>query len=477
MKRPLLALLLLSGCGRQFSTDCDVTYPVPDEWKTPYDCNEICPFENSWWTCFNDCYLNHLEEQAITFNRDLFIACERIQEAKALACIAFSNRLPHLYLSPSYQKAGQLIETANYTPFASDIRTFPESWSAPFALTYEVDFWGKYQHADQAAKARYLGTRWGYWNVYNTLTSDVATLYLTLRTLDEEIRYLEESVKVRQDAVDVNYARTKAGLDPEIDLSRAQLELARAEQELEDSTRLRALAENGLAILVGQVASCFSVDKGELPDQIPTFSAPLPCTLLLQRPDIWETTQELKARLEEVGVAYAEFFPSFDIGANIGYLSPQFGKWISWMARYWSMAIDANQTLFDGGRLVGNWRARVARYNMAVGLYQRQVEMAFEEVENAFVEIEFRKKQFEAQDRAAFAASDTAHLAHEQFNAGLINYLQVADAEKTELDTERLAIRLKGSRYLAAVQLVKALGGKIMESGLQACDQSDCTAH
>ncbi len=462
----LLLVFLAAACERQISVGCDLDVTVPDEWKIDLEYEEEAQeLSDSWWTLFNDPILNELEEMALSYNKDLLIACERILEARAQAGIAFSKRLPQLFLFPSYNRSGQLINLSEFSPLAGDQRSVFRSYVMPATLSYEVDFWGKFLHGDRAAKARLVASCWGYWNIMNSLTTEVANLYLTLRTLDEEINFLNESVRVRNDTYEINKARVRAGLDPEIDLSRALLEVARAEQELQDSLRLRQEAENELAQLVGSLASDFSIAHGNLPENNPHFTPDLPASLLLRRPDVWEKSLELKAALEEVGVSIAQFFPEISLSGTLGFLSPQLNRWFTWLGRYWAVDATASQPLFDGGNLIYNWKEKKALYRVAAHSYQKQVEIAFKEVEDAFSAINYRRKEFEAQSLAADAAIDTAYLARQQFNAGLINFLQVADAEKTQLDVEKLAIRLKGSQYLATIFLIRALGGGFEDPG------------
>ncbi|MGA8165570.1 MAG: efflux transporter outer membrane subunit [Waddliaceae bacterium] len=456
----LLALLFLTtSCQQHLSVGNDLAVPVPQGWKTEQLCEDGPPLCTEWWTLFNDPQLDALEMTALSQNKDLLAACDRILEARALAGIAFSDRLPDLFFTPSIRQEKILIDFSDFSPSSGDRRVYQNLYAFPLDFSYEFDFWGKYLHANKAARARLLAAQWGYLNVYNALTSDVAILYFSLRTLDEEIGYLEKAHEVRALTVHLFRTRVEANLDPEIDLFRAKLELARAEQELEDTKRLRNEGENALAVLLGTFASSFSLERGQLSQENPRIPPDLPSELLLNRPDIREKTELVLAALEEVGVANAEFFPSFSLTSSLGLVSPQLSHWFTWKDRFWSLTLRSLQVLFSGGRLCNQQRAAQACYLQAVHDYQRQVEIAFQDVENALNEIQYRKKQYEAQKKAQAAAAETTHLAKEQFEAGIINYLQVADAEKMELDAEREAIRLKGTNLMAAIQLIKALGG------------------
>lgn len=441
------------------STGDDLEVCPPLEWKQTIDQENFEPLQKRWWTLFEDPLLDHLVDEAIVGNQDLWIACGRILEAKALAGLAFSNRLPRVNLNFSYGKQQKLITLEDFGSGSNNQRVQQGEWRFPFDLQYDLDLWGKYTHENRAACEKLLANQYGYTNLYLQISSEVVLQYLILRTLDEEIRYLEEAVSVRETSRDINQARVDVGLDPEIDLSRASLELAIAQQELEDSKRLRALTENALAILLGVPASSLVIDPGTLPIKNPCPPPGLPSHLLLRRPDIMEKNHLVLASLEKIGVAKADFFPQFSLTGSLGTVSPSLSSWFTWQSRFWAIGYQAAQVIFDAGRLTSQLKEKEALYTQQVAAFQRQVTLAFKEVEDALNEVHFRRTQTEAQEKAVVFATDTAYLARSQFNAGLINFLQVADAEKTELENKQLFIRLNGSQYLASVQLIKALGG------------------
>lgn len=291
------------------------------------------------------------------------------------------------------------------------------------------------------------------------MTAEIATVYFTLRTIDEEINYLQKAVEVRNDYRAIAIERLQRGLDSEIDVTRANLDLALAESDLEDSKRLRGQMENALGMLLGYPACAFSLKPGLLPKMNLCPSAGLPSTLVARRPDIQEKMHIALSALQGIGVAKAEFFPQFSITGALGFVSPSFDSLFTWQSRFWAFAVNACQVIFDGGRLCNNLELKKAEYLQTLLEYQKQIVLAFKEVEDALNEIQYRRSQLEMQERAVLYSEDTSILARCQYDSGLINYLLVADAEKTQLNTRRMFIRLNGSLYLATVQLIKALGG------------------
>ncbi len=461
MKKTLVLLAVLSGC--MLPTESTLPPLEIDEcWKGGDESiNEY--LTDCWWTEFHDETLDALEERALSANPDLWIACERIQEARAIEGIAFSDRLPNVNASPSWNKEGLLFNPNQVTgkdiPNLGLTRVIQETYAFPLNLSYEFDFWGKYCYADKAAQERLISTEFGYLSVVNILTTEVARVYFNLRSLDEEIQYLKNVVGIRNVFVDINKKRVQGGMDPEVDLERARLELQLAEGDLLNAVRLRRLAENELAVLMGQQASTFCVAPGTLPDSLLNVCPGLPSELLLRRPDLNEQYRKIKAFFYDVGVANANFFPAITLTSALGTVSPLLSSWFTWQSRYWAFAFSAIQQIFDGGRLCNEKDLTLARFRKEKAFYQKMVYTAFKEVEDALSDIHYRREQYEVQQFASKHATLTAHLARQQFDGGLINYLQVADAEKTELDVKRKTIQMKGYAFAASVALIKALGG------------------
>lgn len=458
----LFSLLFLTSCGlTRMRPGSELDFDSCETWKTPLACCEtppLCPNE-AWWEGYGDACLNSLEEQAIANNYDLNIAASRILQARALVGIAFSTRVPQVNLNPSYTREEMLVTLSDFGLGSGYARVEERQVVFPLNFSYEIDFWGKYRNLEAAARERFFASELNAATVYLSLTAEVAAAYFNLRTLDEEVHYLEQAVKVREDFRDINEERLRRGLDCEIDVTRANLDLALAVTELEGAKRLRGLAENTLGLLLGYPACSFCLPAGTLPQKNLCPAPDLPSTLIARRPDIQEKMHAALAALQEIGVAKAEFFPQFSITGALGTASPNFSNLFTWQSRFWAFTVSAFQVVFDGGRLRSNLELKKAKYLENVLDYKKQVTIAFKEVEDALNEIQFRKAETASQEQAVLFSQDTSFLARHQYEAGLINYLLVADAEKTQLNARRLFIRLNGSLYLSSVQLIKALGG------------------
>lgn len=514
-------LLFLTGCQLLAPYKGPVT-PTPDQWKTAYSSSDagqlgvpsqwketsektqetespkepcvqdICKDLNNWWEIFNDPVLNQLEEQALNSSYTLWAALERVVEARDQARISQAARWPFIGFNPSFTRTGSLFENPfpgqNLTGAAANaqqgnmaalgssssssggaanaVPTIPSAFQfvqtqylIPFNLSYEVDLWGQLYNTYMAAVMRYQASSQAYLSVLLSLTADVASNYFLLRSLDAQLKVIQGNIDARKAAYEINLTRFKAGLIVYLDVSRAELELARARSDSDDIRRLRGLQENIIATLVGVPAPIFSLDYNPLVIPPPVIPSGLPSELLCRRPDIAESERNLAAAYQEIGVAYAKFFPSLNLTAALGVESPFAHGLFSWHARYWQVGLNIMQTVFDAGRNCANYDYYKARFREAMANYQQKVLTAFQETEDALVNLRGYASRAYDLGVAVQAAQETLRLAQMRYNRGLTNYLDVTDSQRSLLETEQTSMIVLGNRYLSTVALIRALGG------------------
>lgn len=474
---------------------------VPDNWKDEESCTKgvnetdtsIPPNEESqqsveldfaeckkefeyWWEVFEDSTLSELEKQALDSSYTLWAALERVIQARAVARVDRAALMPSINFAPSYSRSGMLLEnvfagllssqqnqgqvnvgSSSTTP--SSFRAVQTQYMLPFDLNYELDLWYQLTNTYNAAIYRSQASAQAYLSVLLTLTADIASNYFQLRDLDTQQVVLKKTIEARQKALDINRSRFKAGLIVYLDVSRAEVELARAQADLADIQRLRALQVNILASLVGVPAPIFTVAFNPLKEVPPTVPAGLPSDLLYRRPDIAEAERNLASAYTQIGVAYASFFPSVTLNAALGLESPFAHSLFSWKARLWEVGLNVMQSVFDGGRNCANLAYTKSVFRETLANYQERVLTAFQDVEDSLVSIRQRAIQGEALEAAVKAARETLKLSQMRYDRGLVNYLDVVDAERTLLETEQNSAIVLGDRYVATVRLIKALGG------------------
>jgi multidrug efflux system outer membrane protein len=427
------------------------------EWKEGKPLDHLS--KGNWWEIFNDPDLDQLEKRALAHNQELKASFAVMNQARAAARIARSDFLPSL-------DAGFRFRRERFSPNAEpDFGALTaNTFHTPLDLSYEIDLWGKVRRGFEAAREDAKGSAAALHNLLLTLQSDLAQNYFTLRALDVEITALKSTVGLRRDQVGIVRSRLEAGLGAELDVARAETEVAATESELASLQRRRAELENAIAILVGANASSFKLAPYTNPGAqwkvtVPQIPAGLPSDLLERRPDVAEAERQLAADNARIGVAKASFFPVLRLTGSGGFLSAEAEHVFNWESRVWNIGPSLSLPIFAGGRNRANYRRAQARYEEAVARYRQRILVAFADVENSLASLRYLGEQSQAQQRAVESASRARQLAMESFSAGLVDYMNVIDADRAALFNERLNVQLAGQRLVATVQLVKALGG------------------
>jgi multidrug efflux system outer membrane protein len=446
--------MLFTGCavGPNYSRP---VVPSQSTWKEGATTTNAAVLPTEWWTIFNDAELNALETQAIDANQDLKQAVARVTEARAIARVTKSEFYPSISANGSYSRNRLSENSATTLPQDPDFNAY----SGSIDLDYELDVWGRVRRSVQAANADAASVATDLQVVLLTLTADVARNYQLLRSSDNEKVVIEATIKSRQDTVQLQETRNRAGLINEMDVTRARTELANVESELQAVTRRRAQVEHALAVLCGQPPANFSVAAKAtkvLPPEIPVG---LPSELLQRRPDVVAAEQTLEAANARIGVAKAAFFPVIKLTGAAGYASADLSTIVDWPSRFAQFGPSISVPIFQGGRNIANLKAAEARYEQNVATYRGSVLNAFREVEDSLSDLSTLALQAEAVNRGLTSARDTVALANERYQKGLTSYLDVVDAEREALKAERQDVQLRGDRAVSTILLAKALGG------------------
>lgn len=462
-----LLLVLGSGCqvGPRYSVPC---VSVPEEWKGSQEqCKCNTPGVCLWWEIFEDPVLSHLEEQAVANSPNLYVALARVVEARSMADVSRAAAFPHFALQPSYSQMDSLFKLylpggAGFpvaTALRNDYRVNQFQYVMPFNLSYEIDLWGKIRSQYESALYSSEALEEAFYTALLTLTSDLAMGYFQLRSLDAQLDLLEATQRLRREALKLAQSRYDKGLANYTDVSNAQLQLSNVDSQYFDLLRQRVLQENALAVLLGMPASDFCLERQPLIAPPPCIPAGIPSDILLQRPDIAQAERDRASKHASVRVAYASFFPSLDLTMTLGFQSPELKQFLKWLSRLFALGLNSHQPLLDGGELSANLCAAWARFAQADGSYQQTVVTAFREVEDALVNLELQAKQSESLEQSVEAATQTTTLSQRRYVKGLVSYKEVIDSERSQLDAQRTLLSLLGVRYVATVQLIKALGG------------------
>ncbi|CAN7706687.1 efflux transporter outer membrane subunit [Caballeronia sp. LjRoot34] len=468
------ALLVLAGCSLAPTYEVPSTPAIatfkeapqaelkPDErgtWKVAQPSEEAA--RGQWWTVFQDPKLNDLEEQALAANQNLAAAAARVKEARAMNQAARAGFFPTL--DAGFGPTRQKVSAASL--FEPDGTNVPQQtlWRAQASVSYEVDLFGRVTSTVDASKADMQQSEALFRSVQLALQADVAQNYFALRELDAESQVFASAVDLREQALKLVQRRYTEGEITELDVSRAQSELATARSDAMTVQRLRATSEHSLAVLLGKAPAEFSMAADPLKPVTLRIPPGLPSSLLERRPDIAAAERAMAAANARVGVAKAAFFPSLTLTGAGGFESATIGDLFKWSSRAFLLGplagTSLNIPIFDGGRRKGNLANARAVYDEDVANYRQQVLTAFHEVEDNLSDMRILEDQTKTQAEAVNASARAAQLSRTQYTEGAVNYLDVIDAERTVLQSRRAAVQLQGVQAAATVNLIRALGG------------------
>ena len=459
----LALALAFAGCAvgpdyKKPDTPTPAAFSATGPWKVAAPKDTLS--KGDWWQIFRDTTLDRLETQAAAASPTLAAAAARRDQAFAAAGLVRGDYFPALSLDPSgsrtrYSGNRQVPRGANNTAYTTG------SYNLPLDLSYELDLWGRVRRANESARAFADASDAAYHTALLGMQADVAQTYFVLRSLAVERGLVAQSLATRREALRLVDARYQGGASGELDVFRAQAELAGAENDLLVLDQRRDALHRVLAVLCGQLPETFApaLAGADGPAVIPALPVGLPSDLLERRPDVAAAERTLAATNAQIGVAKAAFFPSIRLIGAAGYNSAELDSLFAWDSRQWALGPSISLPIFQGGRNIANLARAKAVYAEAVAAYRLRVLVAFQEVEDGLSGLHSLDEQAAALERAVTASRQAATLSTVRYKAGLVSYLEVVDAERTALQNERLATQLNARRQVASVLLVKALGG------------------
>ena len=450
---PLLATLVLAGCATSASIDPARQVTTPAAYKEGAIADAIVAsapqVQGSWWSVFADPVLDQLVEQAAQNNNNIQVAIGRLAQARAIARTTDAARLPQIDLGAGATRRKN-SSTGNQPQSAISVGT---------NLAYEVDLLGKLSLDSSAASLDAESREALLRSTQLLVQADVTQTYFSLRALDTERELVRDTLQAYRNTLRLTQVRFKEGDVAELDVARVQTEVASTESEALALDRRRAEIEHALAVLVGEVASSFSVIPTNWSTALPGIPAGVPSTLLVRRPDVSAAQTTMQAAQARVGVAKAAWFPSFSLTATGGYATPDISDLFMLSTRAWGVGALLSLPIFDGGRRQAGVQGASAEMDIALANYREQVLIAFKDVEDQLSALRLLDAQSEAQSRSIASAKRATVLSDSRYRNGLVSQLELLDAQRSELRNRRQALQVKTAQYLVTVGLIRALGG------------------
>jgi multidrug efflux system outer membrane protein len=407
--------------------------------------------DTQWWTLFQDQELQALIRKAVAQNLDVQIAAARVSQAQAQAGIARGDQFPTLGATGA---AGRQKSPSN--PFFPGFET--NTSQLGLSAVWQLDFWGKYRKASEAARASLAASDWGRKAVIATLVSNVASAYFSLRALDFELEIARRTLKARQESLRLNKTMEENGAISQLEVQQAAKLVEMASRRVPDLEKRIAQQENLISVLLGENPG--SVPRGQpLLSQTVTMSVPegLPSTLLERRPDVRQAELRLVAANARIGVAKAAFFPQISLTGNAGFQAYSLGGLFD--SKVFNVGPSMTTPIFDLGTIRSGVRLSEAQKQEMLLSYRQAVVQAFREVSDALVAVEKNREYRERQKALTEAADQAAKLSDLRFKGGASSYLEVLTSENDLFDAEIELAQAHLNERLAVVQLYNALGG------------------
>ncbi len=455
----ILVLIIMSGCAAVGPDFQKPELSAPGTWHTEtaggLTVSETMPDDRgAWWQVFQDPLLTRLIENAAAGNLNLQKAVVRIQEARALYGIRKAGDYPVLNSTGVIQR----LQPSEKTGF----ETASGFYQAGFDTAWEMDIFGKIHRSQQAALAEVETRQEALAAMLVSLQAEVALNYLELRTFQERLIAARGNLDVQEETYEINLSRFNAGLIGELAVHQAQYILEQTRSQIPLLQDGLGRAANRLAVLVGKRPGTLHeelTEKHAIPCIPLEVVMGIPAHTLRQRPDIRRAERALARETALVGVAMADLYPQFHLTGTFGLEALSIGDFFNSSSRFWSIGPRVSWRLFDGGRIRQAVAAQSARQEQAMIDYQAALLTAREEIENAI--LAFAKEQLRRDSlvKATAAARNADRIARDQYRAGLVDFSNVLDAQRSLLSFEDQLAQSRGTVSANLVRLYKALGG------------------
>ena len=409
--------------------------------------------DQKWFEVFQDPRLRELIRTALTQNYDVQIAAARILEAQAQLGITRADQLPTI-------NAGANAVNNRYAQ-QKPLPEYETGWtslSASFA--WELDFWGKYRRATEAARANLLATEWTRRAVLTTLVSDVAGAYFQLRAYDLQLEISRRTLASREDSLKLTQTLADGGATSMLDVRQAEQLVAVAAESIPDLEGRIQQQENLISTLLGNNPG--PIARGmKLTEQphLPEVPPGIPSRLLERRPDIRAAEAQLMAANAQIGVAKAAYFPQIALTANSGLQSAALTSLFTGPAGFWSFGGSLTQPIFEGGRIRSGVRLSEARKKELVLTYQQTIQQAFRGVSDALVGYQKSREFRLHQEELVLAARDAARLSDVRYRGGAASYLEVLTNETNAFEAELSLAQAQLHELAELVAIYRNLGG------------------
>ncbi len=411
----------------------------------------------AWWKQYGDPVLDELIETALAGNLNVRIAAANVLQALSVITQTRSALFPQV----GYGASGERLRSPD-GGMAAVIPNYPNpqtTYQALLTVSWEIDLWGRIWRLSEAAQANMLATDEARRGVILTLVSAVATSYIQLRGLDEQLAIAKRTLGTYAESVALYQLQFRYGQISRMTVAQVQSQYETAAVQIPQIEAQIAQTENALSILLGRNPGPIPRGKSIYDLALPAVPAGVPSALLERRPDLMQAEQALIAANAQIGAARALYFPTISLTGALGSSSPDLSKLFQGPTRTWNYAGQLVGPIFTFGAVSGQVAQSEAAQQASLLNYQLSIQNAFADVDNALVSNRKLQDQQVAQERLVAALQDYARLARLQYEGGYAPYSTVLQAEQTLFPAELALAAVRASVFNSAANTYKAMGG------------------
>ena len=422
-----------------------------DQWKMATPSDEL--LKGKWWEIFGDPQLNALEELVNINNQNVKQAEAQFRQARALVAGNYANYYPVIGSAPS------ITQTDAGKNAGRGLAGTSQTFSLPFQASWEPDLWGRVRLSVDNAVSNAQVSAADLENVRLSAQALLATDYFLLAATDMQETILRDTIMAYQQNLQLTINRFNGGVASRTDITLAQTQLSGAQAQATDLRTSRAQYEHAIAMLTGRPPAVLEIGATKIAGPPPPVPIAVPSLLLERRPDIAANERLVAAANANVGLAETAYYPTLTLSASVGFLTTNLANLFTYGSRTWSAGPGISQTLFDFGRRGAALEGVRASYDATVAAYRQTVLAAFQEVEDDLATLRYLSEEAGQQQEAVTAAQEALNLELDRYKAGTDSYLNVITVQTIALSDEQTAVTILQRRLVAAVDLVKALGG------------------
>ena len=439
----------------------------PDYVRPPVDTPAAFRFEPKdaaatanvdWWAQFGDPVLDALIAEALANNLNVKVAAANVEQAAGVLTQARSPLFPQI----GYTATGERDRTPQPSVPPELAAFFPNpktAYQVVATASWELDLWGRIRRQSEAARATLFATDDARRGVILSLVAAVATDYIQLRGLDEQLAIAKRTLGTYADSVKLFELQFKYGQVSQMNVAQAQSQYETAAAQIPVTESQIAQLENALSVLIGRNPG--PIERGKTIHELtaPVVPAGVPSALLEQRPDLMQSEQQLVAANAQIGAAKALYFPTLSLTGFLGGASSDLSNLFTGPARAWNYAGQVVGPIFTFGAVSGQVAQAEAGQQAALQSYLLSIQNAFADVDNALVARQKLEDQLAAQQRLVDALATYSRLARLQYTGGYTSYSTVLQAEQALFPAELSLAGVRSSLLASSVGIYKSMGG------------------